>query len=77
MSEAVGGPRYVGAIFDISNVELGPIPLVDAADDEEAIKFAIQRARAWLAANRAINGAILQIAKDGATFRRISVEWSS
>jgi hypothetical protein len=74
MSGGVGEPHYVGAILDISNVELAPIPLADAANDEEAIKIALQRARSWLAANRAIHGAILQIAKGGATFRRISLD---
>ncbi len=73
MNQAPTKPHYSAVILSSSGVDLGPIHLADANNDDEARAFAHDRAAKWMAAN-GVDRATVQIVKDGVSFPPIRVE---
>ncbi len=75
MSKASVRPQYAAALFqsDELKVELTPISLADASNDDDAHEFAMDRAGKWMIAN-GVYRATLKIVRDGVGFPSKHIE---
>jgi hypothetical protein len=75
MAQTSSRPHYAAAIFESETlrVELAPIAISDARNDEEALEFAIDRAGKWAVEN-GVNYAWIKVVRDGVGFSPIPMK---